>query len=283
MRGRSWSLAHEGEGVEAWPHEGADLPRTCGAAASLVAPLLRTSASHLPHTPGRSALRPEPAMPVPVRAGPPPGALLTPSAGPTGTAFLSRWHCGQRISRPGPSRSACCIGNEAVLNTCPSAQRTTVCSIKSLTSFFSPQVPFPRPGSAATGCHFECHITGRKPLSPELSQPLHSSHPTQHNASHPTPPRPLTQPHPAPLVPPSTPTLGTPTTREPQARCRWARRAPTLSRPTPSRVRDTPLWSHGQRPAPGQRKGPADQSAGGLAWGTVCGIGRSAGLTLGPD
>ena len=53
----------------------------------------------------------------------------------TGTTLRKRAQRGQRMSRPGPSRSACCIGNEAVLNTCPSAQRTTVRSIKSKSPF----------------------------------------------------------------------------------------------------------------------------------------------------
>lgn len=43
------------------------------------------------------------------------------------------------MSRPGPSRSAFCIGNVVALKTCPSAQRTTVRSIKSLKSL--PQEP----------------------------------------------------------------------------------------------------------------------------------------------
>ena len=53
----------------------------------------------------------------------------------TSTTLRSRAHRGHLTSRPGPSRSACCIGNEAVLNTCPSAHRTTVRSIKSMSPF----------------------------------------------------------------------------------------------------------------------------------------------------
>ncbi|WP_371584473.1 hypothetical protein [Streptomyces sp. NBC_01314] len=53
----------------------------------------------------------------------------------TGTTLRNRAQRGQRMSRPGPSRSACCIGNVAVLNMCPSAQRTTVRSIKSMSPF----------------------------------------------------------------------------------------------------------------------------------------------------
>src|SRR4051812_23716844 len=53
----------------------------------------------------------------------------------TGTALRNRAHRGHRTSRPGPSRSACCIGNEAVLNTFPSAHRTTERSIKSKRPF----------------------------------------------------------------------------------------------------------------------------------------------------
>ena len=53
----------------------------------------------------------------------------------TGTECRRRAQRGHRMSRPGPSRSAFCIGNDAVLNTCPSAHRTTVRSIKSSSPF----------------------------------------------------------------------------------------------------------------------------------------------------
>ena len=46
----------------------------------------------------------------------------------TGTTFRNRAHRGHRTNLPGPIRSLpnCCKGNRDVLNTCPSAQRTTV-------------------------------------------------------------------------------------------------------------------------------------------------------------
>lgn len=58
----------------------------------------------------------------------------------TGTAWRKRAHRGHRINRPGPIRPApsCCIGNDEVAKTCPSAQRTTVRSIDSIKSLPQP-------------------------------------------------------------------------------------------------------------------------------------------------
>lgn len=60
----------------------------------------------------------------------------------TGTACRNRAHRGHRINRPGPIRPApsCCIGNDEVAKTCPSAQRTTVRSIDSIKSLPQPHM-----------------------------------------------------------------------------------------------------------------------------------------------
>ncbi len=61
---------------------------------------------------------------------------------PTGTACRNRAHRGHRSNRPGPIRPApsCCIGNDEVAKTCPSAQRTTVRSIDSIKSLPQPHM-----------------------------------------------------------------------------------------------------------------------------------------------
>ncbi len=93
----------------------------------------------------------------------------------TGTAWRKRAHRGHRINRPGPIRPrppSCCIGNDEVAKTCPSAQRTTVRSIDSIKS-----LPQPHTDEKATLGDERDATTPGAPTPPRYASNSRRSHP----------------------------------------------------------------------------------------------------------
>ncbi len=107
----------------------------------------------------------------------------------TGTAWRKRAHRGHRINRPGPIRPApsCCIGNDEVAKTCPSAQRTTVRSIDSIKS-----LPQPHTDEKAT-LGDERDATAPGTPTPHATPPTPADHTPVHHPS--LPARTTRRPH----------------------------------------------------------------------------------------
>ncbi|CAM5633420.1 hypothetical protein SCALM49S_07411 [Streptomyces californicus] len=129
-----------GTGIEHDPQARARARRSTRARASAFALRISHRSRFAPtHARGRSATFPS-ATACTRRRPSPRRARRYRLSNATGTAWRKRAHRGHRINRPGPIRPApsCCIGNDEVAKTCPSAQRTTVRSIDSIKSLPQP-------------------------------------------------------------------------------------------------------------------------------------------------